>query len=177
MRPAWRGGRHYHKAEYLCIDKGSVCVSCTSILAEQRQRKENLSVILYLDTKNAFNAVNHRAIFYILEAKGFPPEDIVLFRRMYIGSFLVMANWFGRSTACMLKRGVAQGAQPNPRIFSTTFDPVHAVIRESRRGCTLQENIDPTGSMDPADMFGYLIISGHIRTNQIYPIVKDNFHG
>jgi hypothetical protein len=40
-----------------------------SIFAEQRRRKESLSVVLYLDIKNAFNAVNHRAIFYILEAK------------------------------------------------------------------------------------------------------------
>jgi hypothetical protein len=41
-----------------------------SILAEQRRRKASLSVILYLDIKNAFNAVNHRSAFYILEAKG-----------------------------------------------------------------------------------------------------------
>ena len=32
-----------------------------SILAEQHRRKESLSVVLYLDIKNAFNAVNHRA--------------------------------------------------------------------------------------------------------------------
>ena len=54
-----------------------------SILAEQRRRKESISVILYLDIKNAFNAINHRAIFYVLEAKGFPSEDIALFKRMY----------------------------------------------------------------------------------------------
>ena len=39
---------------------GKLC----SILAEQRRRKQSLSVILYLDIKNAFNAVNHRAIFH-----------------------------------------------------------------------------------------------------------------
>ena len=117
-----------------------------SILAEQRRRKESISVILYLDIKNAFNAINHRAIFYVLEAKGFPSEDIALFKRMYTGSFLVMANRFGRSAACMLSRGVAQGAQPSPRIFGLTFDPVHSVVRESRRGCTLQGAIEPTGS-------------------------------
>ncbi len=31
------------------------------------------------------------------------------------------------------------------------FDPVHAAIRESRRGCTLLGNIDPTGSSGFAD--------------------------
>ncbi len=122
-----------------------------SILAEQRRRKDSISVILYLDIKNAFNVINHRAIFYVLEAKGFPSEDIVLFKRMYTGSFVVMANRFGRSAACMLSRGVAQGAPPSPRIFGLTFDPVHSVIRESRRGCTLQGAIEPTGSSGFAD--------------------------
>ena len=81
---------------------GKLC----SILAEQRRRRQSLSVILYLDIKNAFNAVNHRAIFHILEAKGFPEADIALFRRMYTGSFLVMSNQFGRSAMCVLSRGV-----------------------------------------------------------------------
>jgi hypothetical protein len=56
-----------------------------SILAEQRRRKDSLSVILDLDIKNAFSTVNHRAIFYDL-TKSFPPEDIALFLRMYTGS-------------------------------------------------------------------------------------------
>ena len=75
-----------------------------SILAEQRRRKASLSVLLYLDIKNAFNAVNHRAIFHIFAAKGFPEEDIALLQRMYTGSFLVMANRFGISAACVLSR-------------------------------------------------------------------------
>ena len=117
-----------------------------SILAEQRRRKAGLSVLLYLDIKNAFYAVNHRAIFHIFAAKGFPEEDIALLRLMYTGSFLVMANRFDVSAACVLSRGVAQGAQPSPRVFNTTFDPVHAVVRACKRGCTLQGSITPTGS-------------------------------
>jgi hypothetical protein len=117
-----------------------------SILAEQLRRKDSVSVILYLDIKNAFNAINHIAIFHVLEAKGFPSEEIALFKKMYTGSFLVMANRFGRSAACMLSRGVAQGAPPSPRIFGSTCDPVHSVVRESRRGCTLQGAVELTGS-------------------------------
>ncbi len=70
-----------------------------SILAEQRRRKDSISVILYCDIKNAFNAINHRAIFHVLKAKGFPSEDIALFKRMYTGTFLVMANRLRRSAA------------------------------------------------------------------------------
>ena len=39
--------------------------------------------MLYLDIKNAFNAVNHRAIFLVLEAYGFSNEDIELLRSLY----------------------------------------------------------------------------------------------
>ncbi len=65
---------------------------------------------------------------------------------MYTGSFLVMANHFGISAACFLSRGVAQGAQPSPRVFNVAFDPVHAIVRACKRGCTLQGSIAPTGS-------------------------------
>ncbi len=64
-----------------------------------------MSTVLYLDIKNAFNAVNHRAIFYILDAKGFPKEDIKLFRLMYRGSFLVMVNLFGRTAVWRVRAG------------------------------------------------------------------------
>ena len=64
------------------------------MLADQRREKDDISVLLYLDIVNAFNAPNHRAIFSILEAKGFPADDIDLFCQMYSGSFLVMVNQF-----------------------------------------------------------------------------------
>jgi hypothetical protein len=51
----------------------------------------------------------------------------------------------------MLSRGVAQGTPPSPRILGLTFDPVHSVVRESRRGCTSQGAIGPTGSSGFAD--------------------------
>ena len=59
-------------------------------------------MILYLDIKNALNAVNHRTVFYVLEAKGFPEEDLAFFRRMNNSTFLVMSNHFGRSAALIL---------------------------------------------------------------------------
>ncbi len=43
------------------------------------------------------NAVNHRAVFFIMEAKGFLEEDLTLIRRMYNSTSLVMNNHFGRS--------------------------------------------------------------------------------
>ncbi len=78
------------------------------MLANQRRKKEGISVLLHLDIVNAFNSPTHRAIFSILEAMGFPAEDVILFRRMYSGSFLVMVNQFGMTAACFLSRGFPQ---------------------------------------------------------------------
>ena len=51
-------------------------------LSGQRRRKKGLSVLLSWDIKNAFDAANHRVIFIVLEAKGFPAADIDLIRQL-----------------------------------------------------------------------------------------------
>ena len=81
------------------------------ILSGQRRRKTNLfaSVLLYLDIKNAFDAVNHRAIFIDQEAFDFPAAEINLICRMYFGSFLSTSNLFEETAACFLARRFAQG--------------------------------------------------------------------
>jgi hypothetical protein len=104
-----------------------------AILAEQRRTK-SISVLIYLDIKNVFNAMNHRLIYSMLEIYGFPTADVDLFRRMYYGTFLVMVNVFGNSAACVLSRGVPQGAPPSSSVFTVVFDPVHVIIRACGRG-------------------------------------------
>jgi hypothetical protein len=56
------------------------------LLAAQRKAK-SLSVMLFLDIKTAFNAMNHRAIFYIMKLCGFPEDDILLFQSLYRRTF------------------------------------------------------------------------------------------
>jgi hypothetical protein len=51
-------------------------------LLDAQRRAKSLSVMLYLDLANAFNAMNHRAIFHILRLCGFPHEVIKLFIRL-----------------------------------------------------------------------------------------------
>jgi len=100
---------------------------------------------------NAFNSPNHRAIFSILEAKGFPADDIDLFRRMYSGSFLVMVNQFGMTAACFMSRGFPQGATPSPRVFNLLFDLVHAIARAGGRGWMLRGSSTLSSSSGLAD--------------------------
>ncbi len=66
-------------------------------------------------------------MFAILEAGDFPKADVDMFRRTYAGSFLVMANKFGISAACVLFRGIMQGAEPSPKSYITVMNPIHVL--------------------------------------------------
>ena len=88
-------------------------------LLAQQCRDKSQSVVLFLDIKNAFNAVNHRAIFSFLEAYGFNKVDVDFFRQMYSGKFFSVGNTFGESAACFLRRGVFQGDRTSSSSPST----------------------------------------------------------
>jgi ribonuclease HI len=120
-------------------------------LLERAKRRQTISVMLYLDIKNAFNAINHRAMLAVLRACGYPEQDVELFRRMYAGTFLMVANQFGLSAACFLLRGVLQGAPTSPNVFNVAFNPVHVLVRACKRGCAPLEGTEPMGSSGFAD--------------------------
>jgi hypothetical protein len=65
--------------------------------------------------------MSHRAIFYKLEAWGFPQENIALISRMYTDKFLVVMNIFGQIWSKCCSRGVPQGAQPSSMVFNVIF--------------------------------------------------------
>ena len=44
-----------------------------------------------------------------------------------------------------------QGAPPSPVVFSAVIDPIHSIVRNCKRGCTLHGSIAPTGSSGFAD--------------------------
>lgn len=120
-----------------------------SFLEDQRNAKHPV-VLLYLDIKNAFNAMNHRALFRILELCGYPAADIALFQHMYNGTFLFLGNSFGNSAACYLARGAPQGAAPSTLVFNQAFNPVHVIARLCGRGGAIYD-LTPAGSSGFAD--------------------------
>jgi hypothetical protein len=63
-------------------------------LLDAQRRRKCLSIILFLDLVNAFNAMNHSAIFYILRLCGYLDEDIALLIRLYDRTFFFIGNHF-----------------------------------------------------------------------------------
>ena len=64
-------------------------------ILQEGKRDKRVSVVLYLDFKNAFNAVNHRAIFLSLEAYGFPCPGTRAFRPKFLGCFWGYPRFLG----------------------------------------------------------------------------------
>ena len=119
-------------------------------LLDAQRRQKSRSLILFLDLINAFNAMNHSAIFSILRLYGFPDDDIALMTRLYDHTFLFIGNYFGNSAACFLSRGAPQGADPSPVISNTAFNMIHVIARVCARGCTAH-GLAPSGSSGYAD--------------------------
>jgi hypothetical protein len=82
----------------------------------------------------------------VLRGCGYPEQDVELFRCMYAGTVLMVANQFGLSAACYLLRGVLQGAPTSQNVFNVAFNPVHVLILACKRGCAPLEDADPMGS-------------------------------
>ena len=93
-------------------------------------------------------------MFSVLEGYGFCKIDVDLIRQMYSGKFLYVGNAFGETAACFLRRGVLQGDEPSPIIFSLAHDPTHKMVKVSRRGCKAPGMDGPTGSSGFADDTG-----------------------
>ena len=83
--------------------RGLVKLSKLHCILQEGKRDKRVSVALYLDFKNAVNAVNHRAIFLSLEGYGFPCSDVDLFRRLYSGTWYFVGNPFGETAACCVR--------------------------------------------------------------------------
>ncbi len=92
-------------------------------------------MLLYLDIVNAYNDPNNQAIVSILEATGFPVDDINFFAGCILDP---MVNQFGTTAACFMSRGFPQGATPSPRVFNLLFDLVHTIARAGGRGWMLR---------------------------------------
>ena len=86
---------------------------------EARRRRESL-VVTFLDFANAFNSVDHAALWKWLKTLGVP--DVDLLEDIYTNSYYQAETPHGTTARIFLTRGTKQGDGLSPLLFSLLFN-------------------------------------------------------
>ena len=86
----------------------------------------------YLDFANAFNSVDHEALWRWLEELNIP--DIDLLRSLYSGAFYQADLPYGRSAKVVLSRGQKQGDKSSPLLFGLVFNALLLALKATGVG-------------------------------------------
>ena len=87
---------------------------------EEAARKGALLYVAYLDFENAFNSIDHEALFRWLEELQVP--DVDLLRALYSSAHYEADLPYGRSAPVYLLRGTKQGDILSPLLFNLVFN-------------------------------------------------------
>jgi hypothetical protein len=83
----------------------------------------------YLDFANAFNSVDHAALWRWLKELSVP--DIDLLQSLYSGVYYQADLPYGRSAEVLLTRGQKQGDKSSPLLFELVFNALLLVLKAS----------------------------------------------
>jgi len=86
----------------------------------------------YLDFANAFNSVDHEALWRWLEELNIP--DIDLLQSLYSGAFYQADLPYGRSAKVVLSRGQKQGDKSSPLLFGLVFNALLLALKATGVG-------------------------------------------
>jgi ribonuclease HI len=86
----------------------------------------------YLDFANAFNSVDHEALWRWLEELNIP--DIDLLRSLYSGAYYQADLPYGRSAKVVLSRGQKQGDKSSPLLFGLVFNALLLALKATGVG-------------------------------------------
>lgn len=98
---------------------------------EARHHKRSL-YCAYLDFKNAFNSVDHEALWRWLTEMNIP--DVDLLRSLYLGAHYRAELPYGTTAPIQLFRGTKQGDTLSPLLFGLIFNSLLLALRESGVG-------------------------------------------
>ena len=100
-------------------------------IQEAAERRERL-FCCYLDFANAFNSVDHEALWRWLEELNIP--DIDLLRSLYSGAYYQANLPYGRSAKVVLSRGQKQGDKSSPLLFGLVFNALLLALKATGVG-------------------------------------------
>ena len=98
---------------------------------EAKKRKE-IIVVAFLDFANAFNSVDHPALWRWLREIGVP--DVDMLEDLYSDSFYQADTVYGTSAKVFLTRGTKQGDGLSPLLFSLIFNYLLHVLDSKQLG-------------------------------------------
>ncbi len=97
----------------------------------QDQRKQLW--VVYLDFANAFNSVDHEALWRWLRELNVPDVDLLPVRSLYDQSYYVADLPYGQSAPIPLTRGTKQGDKLSPLLFGLIFNCLLLVLGGRKR--------------------------------------------
>ena len=101
-------------------------------IIEEASRKESTLYIAYIDFENAFNSVDHEALFRWLDELRVP--DLDLLRALYNNAHYEADLPYGRSAPVYMLRGTKQGDILSPTLFNLFFNALLIGLRQSGVG-------------------------------------------
>ena len=110
---------------------------------EEAARKGAPLYVAYLDFENAFNSVDHEALFRWLEELQVP--DVDLLRALYKSAYYEADLPYGRSAPVYLRRGTKQGDPISPLLFNLLFNALLIGLRQSGVGVNTITGLRPNG--------------------------------
>ncbi len=96
---------------------------------EEAANKRQQLFVVYLDFANAFNSVDHEALWRWLRELNAP--DVDLLRSLYDWAFYVADLLYGQSALISLTRGTKQGDKLSPLLFGIIFNFLLLALRAS----------------------------------------------
>ena len=96
-----------------------------------RERGDTL-VVAFLDFQNAFNSIDHAALWMYLRLIGVP--DVDMLEDIYAGSRYKAQTSYGTTAEVSLTRGAKQGDTLSPLLFSLLFNPLLLALEAAGLG-------------------------------------------
>jgi hypothetical protein len=87
---------------------------------------------VYLDFRNAFNSIDHEALWRWLKELNIP--DVDLLQSLYSGAYHTADLPYGRSAEVILSRGQKQGDKSSPLLFGLVFNALLLALKATGVG-------------------------------------------
>ena len=109
---------------------------------QETAEREHQVFVVYIDFKNAFNSVDHHALWTWLRHVNIP--DVDLLQSLYEGAFYVADLPYGRSASIGLTRGTKQGDKLSPLLFGLVFNALLLALKKTGVGHRTVQGLKPS---------------------------------